>query len=249
MLYGVFSDIHSNLEALEAVLAFFEGQGVQGYICCGDIVGYGPDPDACLTRIRALPNLSIICGNHDLAVIERLDVNWFNAYAKAAVFWTREALSADNRAYLESLTANVEGPEFSLAHGSPRRPAEEYLLSVQVFRDNMSLVHKWPLFIGHSHMPLFFTTNEDGQPEMSWLVDGQEVLVTRMPFGMAPAAFNPGSAGQPRDQDPRAACGVYDSERGAFRLVRLPYDVGATQNKIRDAGLPEFLALRLGFGQ
>ena len=107
MIYGVFSDVHSNYEALSAVLDYLEDLGVGGWICCGDLVGYGPDPDACLDRNRSLKNLSIICGNHDLAVLGRLDVEWFNAYAKAAALWTREVLSADSRAFLESLTARL----------------------------------------------------------------------------------------------------------------------------------------------
>ncbi len=92
MIYGVFSDVHSNYEALSAVLDYLEDLGVGGWICCGDLVGYGPDPNACLDRIRSLKNLSIICGNHDLATIERLDLEWFNQYARAAVMWTRGQL-------------------------------------------------------------------------------------------------------------------------------------------------------------
>src|SRR5262245_6538065 len=112
--YGVFSDVHSNLEALEVVLGFFEDLEVEGYICCGDLVGYGPDPDACLERIRGLKNLSLICGNHDLAAIGRMDIDWFNPYAKAAALWTRNALSSDSRRYLESLTARLDQAEFTM---------------------------------------------------------------------------------------------------------------------------------------
>jgi diadenosine tetraphosphatase ApaH/serine/threonine PP2A family protein phosphatase len=251
VIYGVFSDVHSNYEALSAVLEYLEDVGVEGWICCGDLVGYGPDPDKCLDRIRALKNLSIICGNHDLAVLDRLDLEWFNQYARAAVMWTRTNLSAENRAFLEGLTARLETPHFTLAHGTPRNPAEEYLLSPLQFRDNVPLVKNWPLFVGHSHMPLLFRfADGDAEKIDSRFLDDKEETLPRIYGGVtAPVALNPGSVGQPRDQDNRAACGVYDSEKGTFKVFRVPYDIAAVQAKIRAAGLPEYLALRLAYGQ
>jgi predicted phosphodiesterase len=253
VLYGVFSDVHSNMEALNAVLEFFEDFEVGGYICCGDLVGYGPQPNEVLERIRALPNAHVICGNHDLAVIGRLEVEWFNAYARAAALWTREKLTDASRAYLESLTAKLEGPDFTMAHGSPRRPPEEYLLSAAQFRDNIEYVSKWPLFIGHSHMPLAFRQdpNAKGGVDAMFLEPNQTVETARESPGglLAPTAYNPGSVGQPRDHDNRAACALFDSTAQTFRVVRLNYDLAATQEKIRAAGLPEFLAMRLAFGQ
>ena len=247
MLYGVFSDDHSNLEALTAVLEMFSDFEVGGYICCGDLVGYGPDPEAVLVKLRALKNLSIVCGNHDLAVIGRMDADWFNPYARAAALWTRDQLSADSRAFVESMSAKLEKEEFTIAHGTPRRPPEEYLLSVTQFHDNIPYVKKWPLFVGHSHMPLCFRVMnpQTGRVDSMILEDQQEVKIEPG----APTAFNPGSVGQPRDQDRRASCGLYDSSRGTFRVVRLDYDVAAVQAKIRAAGLPEYLALRLAYGQ
>lgn len=249
MRYGVFSDVHSNLEALEAVLGYFEELGVDGYICCGDLVGYGPQPDACLERIRALKNLSIICGNHDLAVIGRIDVEWFNAYAKAAALWTREALSPESRLFIEGLTARLDCPAFTLVHGTPRRPPEEYLMSAAQFRDNIEFVKVWPLFIGHSHMPVCFR-QLDGAIDQAFLESDQEIVLPRDASGRyEPCALNPGSVGQPRDHDRRASCGVFDSERGTYRVMRLDYDISGVQAKIRAAGLPEYLALRLAYGQ
>ena len=233
------------------MLDHLEDIGVGGWICCGDLVGYGPDPDACLDRIRALKNLSIICGNHDLAVLDRLDLDWFNQYARAAVVWTRSHLSDANRAYLEGLTARLETPHFTLAHGTPRNPPEEYLMSALQFRDNIPFVKKWPLFVGHSHMPLLFRYM-DGNPDTVdfHFMDDKEETLPRIGGGdMAPVALNPGAVGQPRDQDNRASCGLYDSEKGTFRIFRVCYDVGAVQEKIRAAGLPEYLALRLAYGQ
>jgi len=248
VLYGVFSDVHSNREALDAVLKFFEDSKVEGYICCGDLVGYGPEPEYVVERIRGLKNLKIICGNHDLAVIERMEVEWFNPYAKAAALWTREVLSRESRGFLESLTARLEAPDFTLVHGSPRKPAEEYLLSAGQFRDNMSRVKVWPLFMGHSHMPIVFRQAEEGIQTL-FLEEQQQIAIEHKPYGVVPIAFNPGSVGQPRDQDKRACCALYDSSTGIYKVIRVAYDIGAVQQKIRDVGLPEYLALRLAYGQ
>ncbi len=249
MLYGVFSDVHGNLEALGAVLDFYSASRVEGYICCGDVVGYGPDPDECLGLIRALENLHIVCGNHDLAVIDRIDVEWFNPYARAATLWTRAALGEESRRFLENLTARLEHQDFSVVHGSPRRPADEYLLSVAQFRNNMSLVKTWPLFCGHSHMPLCFQCTTAGQVEALFLEEHQTITGDVAPYGNVPVAYNPGSVGQPRDHDQRASCALWDSEARTFQVFRFAYDVAATQAKIRANGLPEYLALRLASGQ
>lgn len=251
MIYGVFSDVHSNYEALSAVLDHLEGLGVEGWICCGDLVGYGPDPDATLDRIRALKNSSIISGNHDLAVTGRIELDWFNQYARAAVMWTRTQLSENNKLFLDGLPARLETPHFTLAHGTPRNPVEEYLLSPLQFRDNVPLVKKWPLFVGHSHMPLLFRFTGEGAANVDarFLDNREEQLPREADGSLAPVALNPGSVGQPRDQDNRASCGVYDSDKGTFRVIRLPYDIAAVQEKIRTADLPEYLALRLAYGQ
>lgn len=251
MLYGVFSDVHSNIEALSVVLDYFDDLGVEGFICTGDLVGYGANPNECLDRIRELPNLSIICGNHDLAAIGRLDLSWFNQYASAAIVWTAQKMRPENRRYLESLTAKLDTPDFTLAHGTPRNPPEEYLLSAAQFRDNAPLVKQWPLFVGHSHMPLMFryAPSAGDKIEAIFLEEKEETLPRTSDGGFGPVALNAGSVGQPRDQDRRASCAVYDSYRGTFRVIRLPYDVPGAQNKIRSAGLPEYLALRLDYGQ
>ena len=251
MLYGVFSDVHSNLEALTVVLDFFEEIGVESHLCCGDLVGYGGSPNECLDRIRPLKNLSIIGGNHDLATIGRLELDWFNQYARAAVLWTRKTLTPENTQFLESLTARMETKEFTLAHGTPRNPPEEYLLSPAQFRENVPFVRVWPLFVGHSHMPLLFRYVGESREkvEASFLDEREQVLPREAAGGFAPVALNPGSVGQPRDQDRRASCALYDSTKGTFTIFRFPYDVPGAQSKIRAAGLPEYLALRLDYGQ
>ncbi|OGR86255.1 MAG: hypothetical protein A3J74_08390 [Elusimicrobia bacterium RIFCSPHIGHO2_02_FULL_57_9] len=239
------------MEALEIVLSFFQKQGVEAFICGGDLVGYGPQPEQCLRKIRALKNLSVVCGNHDLAVIERMDPNWFNSCARAAVFWTRERLTPQSRRFLESLPGKIEHKEFSLVHGTPRKPPEEYLLSAAQFRENVSYVQTWPLFVGHSHIPLCFKlSGEKGEKvDMLFLEDGEGVKIPCAGFRAAPIDFNPGSVGQPRDHDPRASCALFDSKKRTFRIVRLDYDISSVQAKIRETELPEYLALRLAFGQ
>ncbi|HAM34679.1 MAG TPA: metallophosphoesterase [Elusimicrobia bacterium] len=249
MLYGVFSDVHANLEALEVVLDFFRASRTEGHICCGDVVGYGPDPEECLAKVRRLKNISIVCGNHDLAAVGRLDVEWFNPYARAATLWTRAALGGESRRFLEGLTARLETREFTVVHGTPRRPADEYLLSVAQFKVNMSKVSVWPLFMGHSHMPLCFHCSAEGRIEPIFIDDRQCVTGEVAAFGTVPVAFNPGAVGQPRDHDKRASCALWDSEARSFRVFRLAYDVAVTQAKIRSHGLPEYLALRLAYGQ
>jgi predicted phosphodiesterase len=251
VLYGVFSDVHSNLEALTAVLDFFARSGVEGYICCGDLVGYGGEPNACLDRIRGLKNLSVICGNHDLATVGHLELDWFNQYARAAILWTQTVLSPANRIFLEGLTARLETKEFTIAHGSPRNPPEEYMLSAAQFRDNAPLVRFWPLFIGHSHMPLLFKFDGPfGGRASSVFLGDEETFLPRASTGALEAvALNPGSVGQPRDQDPRASCALFDSTKGSFQVHRFAYDIPSAQARIRSAGLPEYLALRLDYGQ
>ncbi len=246
MLWGVISDIHSNYEALEAVLDVLEQKGARSYICCGDLVGYGPEPNTVIERISQLPSLHAVWGNHDLAVLGRMDIKWFNDPAKAAVRYTQKTITESNLAWLKKLPSMVEKEDFTIVHGSPRNTAEEYLVTVQQFRDNCSYFKTSPCFVGHSHLPVCFLMKEPvSYVEAGTLGEGQEI---RTPDGMR-CVINPGSVGQPRDQDSRASCGVYDDKRRVFTLTRVEYPIPAVQEKIRSAGLPEFLAARLDYGQ
>jgi predicted phosphodiesterase len=246
MLWGVFSDVHSNADALRAVLAVLKGKGAEGYICCGDIVGYGPDADEVIDAISALPRLSCVRGNHDLAVLGRMDLQWFNEAARAAVVYTQKHISKKSLSWLKELPPKVEAENFTVVHGSPRNTAEEYLVTVQQFHDNCSYFKVSPCFVGHSHLPVCFLMKEPvSYVEAGSLVDGQKLPA---PLGMR-SVINPGSVGQPRDHDSRASCGIYDDETRVFQLFRVPYDIEAVQRRILDAGLPEFLALRLSYGQ
>ncbi|MBI3296570.1 MAG: metallophosphoesterase family protein [Elusimicrobia bacterium] len=246
MLWGVLSDIHSNLEALEAAVDRLASQGAEGWLCCGDIVGYGAEPNPVLDRLRGLKNIQAVRGNHDLAVLGRMDIAWFNEAARAAVEYTQSTITAENLAWLKELPPRVDAPTFTLVHGSPRNPAEEYLVTVQQFHDNCSYFKTSPCFVGHSHLPMAFLMSEPvSYVDHGPLTPGQVIPIpehTRI-------VINPGSVGQPRDHEPRASCGLYDDGARTFTLNRVKYDVDAVQKKIRSAGLPEFLALRLAYGQ
>lgn len=251
MLYGVFSDVHSNIEALSVVLDFFRKSKTEAYICSGDIVGYGPNPNECVALLSGLPRLSVVCGNHDLAVIGKMDVSWFNIYARSAIIWTRSSLSEESRLFLEGLNPNFKSPEFSICHGTPRNSSEEYLLTLTQFLDNIDRVSSWPLFVGHTHLPLCFRFSKDQKIEVEELIfkNEEKIILEKIENAFAPVALNPGSVGQPRDHDWRASCALYDSEKGSFQVFRLEYDKAETQKKIMKAGLPEYLARRLNSGQ
>lgn len=246
MLWGVLSDIHSNHEALQATVERLKGQGAEGWICCGDIVGYGADPNPVVETLRGLPGMRAVRGNHDLAVLGRMDIAWFNEAARAAVEYTQSTITAENLAWLKDLPPRVDADTFSVVHGSPRNPAEEYLVTVQQFHDNCTYFKTSPCFVGHSHMPLAFLMTEPvSYVDHGPMAPGQVLNLPRH----TKIVINPGSVGQPRDHEPRASCGLLDDEKRTFTLHRVKYDVEAVQKKIIAAGLPEFLALRLSYGQ
>lgn len=245
MIWGVLSDIHSNLEALRAALEATARGGARGHVCCGDLVGYGPSPNEVVEAVAGLRPLHAVLGNHDLAVLGRMDLRWFNEHAAAAAVWTRWKLSRASARFLESLPGRAETPAFTVVHGSPRNPAEEYLLTPQQFVDNLRHFRRSPCFFGHTHAPASFA--RDDSPVGARLDPLRAGDVVRAPRGAW--AVNPGSVGQPRDRRPEASCGLYDDESREFRLLRVPYDVRSTQRRMREVGLPEFLALRLESGQ
>ncbi len=244
MLFGVFADVHSNLEALSVVLDFFKTSRVESYIFCGDLVGYGPDPDGCVESISQLSRLHAVCGNHDLAAIGRLSPEWFNPYARAAVEWTIAAVSAQSRDFLAALGPKLETPDFTLVHGTPKRPTDEYFLSPEQIPIQAPFVSVWPVFCGHSHMPQCLR-QAAGRLESRLLEDRQIIVAETGEL----AAYNPGAVGQPRDYDKRACCALWDSQARSFQVFRLAYDCAATQAKMRQRGLPESLARRLSYGQ
>ena len=241
----IVSDIHSNLEAFRSVVRDAEDRGgFDALWCVGDIVGYGPDPGPCIDLLRSHPHTAI-AGNHDLAAIGAIGVETFNPHAAAAARWTANALTDEHRVYLNDLPLTLERGAFTLVHGSPLNPVWEYFLpqtmppaalqtSFQRFTTPYCLV-------GHSHIPLIcweadLTFRPFPEGEMLGLTTQRLVL-------------NPGSVGQPRDGDARPSYALYDSAAGTVGRFRTPYAIEVTQEKMRRAGLPEYLAARLSHGR
>ena len=158
MRYAVFSDIHSNIEALESVLSVIEKENVDEYICCGDIVGYGPEPNECVEKIKSIKNIKIIAGNHDRASVGLFDVNWFNDNTKAAILWTSSQLTKENKNFLRELPEKIIEENFTVVHGSPREPIKEYLIKPFDMQENLRFFETQICFIGHSHYPFVYTS-------------------------------------------------------------------------------------------
>ena len=237
MPVAVLADIHSNLEALEAVLGDLEGKGGGEDIwCLGDMVGYGPDPHACIKLLRERGALAI-AGNHDWAAIGQMDLAAFNPAAAAAARWTTQNLTPEDVQYLRGLPTSLVRDDFTLVHGSPREPLWEYLLTPEEGRASFSFFSTRYCLVGHSHIPLVFP--EEGGPL---------ALPPVLKVGTKRLIINPGAVGQPRDGDPRASYLLYRPEEGALYNYRVPYDIPSTQQKMQERGLPFSLAARLSSG-
>jgi len=245
MRYLVLTDIHANLEALEAVLE--DAGDYDAVLCLGDLVGYGPNPNECVERVRELPDLTCLAGNHDWAALGKLDLSTFNSEARKAAEWTRDQLRDDVSAFLGELPPKLETEDFALAHGSPRDPIWEYLVVDYQGPPNFEEFSAPFCFVGHTHVPRTFVETKNGSNvhvEVQMPGAGDEVDLADGDRRIV----NPGGVGQPRNGDPRAAYGIWDSETGIFTFRRVPYNVSATQKKIQKAGLPGVLGTRLRLG-
>lgn len=243
MKYAIFADIHSNLEALNVVLEYYTQEKVDKYLCCGDIVGYGPNPNECIERIRQL-NPIVVAGNHDLASVGLKDISWFNEYAQAAIFWTREKLTLENISYLKSLPQTYQDENLTLVHGSPRDPIDEYILNLRQARENLNFFSTQVCFIGHSHKPFFYQQNTQGEETYGNFFQKNPVILTPG----TKTIINVGSVGQPRNGDPRVACAIYDLEKKEVHSARFEYNILPVQQKMLQANLPSFLIQRLSYG-
>ncbi len=243
MLYGVFSDIHSNFQALTKVLELFKKNNIENFICCGDIIGYGPQPAECLSAIMALKNMTIVPGNHDSVVCGKMDIKWFNASAIKAIKIVNEELSGAMLGYLTSIPEFVENEKFSLVHGSPKKHLTEYLINEEQFVNNLEFWKAPVCFIGHSHLPMYFKYEEGGILKDA-IISGQKIIMGKNARYM----FNPGSVGQPRDGNPLSSCGIYDSQKKSFQILRVEYDREQTQKLMKEKNMPQPLIDRLRFG-
>jgi predicted phosphodiesterase len=239
MRIAVVSDIHSNLVALDAVLAAIGGVDALWHL--GDVVGYGPDPDGVVDRLVGLDAIGVR-GNHDAAAAGGSEIDWFNPDARAAMEWTRTAISDATRDWLAALPLRRTDTDFTLVHGSPRDPIWEYVTTPNLAKAGLSAIQTRHGLHGHTHIPVAFTE-----------VDGRmRTLVPRsgntVALGEGRMLLNPGSVGQPRDGDPRASYLVLDFEAGTATWGRIAYDIDAVRTAMHAAGLPPRLADRLRVG-
>lgn len=239
----IISDIHANLVALDTVLK--DADQFDRIWCLGDIVGYGPEPNACVERLQQF-DLTCIAGNHDWAVLDKLDLEEFNPDARRAAMWTRDELTANNLAWLSVLPERIptQAEKFTLVHGSPRYPIWEYVMTPAVARINFDFFDTLICLMGHTHVPVLFRyILDEHQATAEPLPEGTPMLL-----GHERMMINPGSVGQPRDGDPRAAYAILDLEAMTLTHHRIEYDIAATQTKMQTANLPLRLITRLSYG-
>jgi diadenosine tetraphosphatase ApaH/serine/threonine PP2A family protein phosphatase len=236
------ADIHANLPALEATLAAIDEVGVEQIWCLGDVLGYGADPDACAELIRERCDLCLV-GNHDLAVLGALQTASFSETAAVGVEWTRENVAEATLELLRELRPAERRAGVALYHASPRDPVWEYVLSAEQADSCLDAQPEPIALIGHSHVSLFFTRQGQARARGAQAGDG-----TRLEMVDGAWLVNPGSVGQPRDGDPRAAWLHLDTETATAQFHRTPYDIDRAAAAILAAGLPDRLADRLRLG-
>ncbi len=241
MRYGIFSDIHANLEACRKAFDYYKAQNIDKFICLGDTVGYGANPQECLELIGKLKPKTI-AGNHDWAAVDKFNSGYFNWHAKQAIFWTKKNINKNSWRYLHSLALTHKENNFQCVHGSLDKPREfNYTITSHQALINFSLLNKQICFIGHSHLAEVFCQNNGQIRHLS----KEKINIEKNKKYI----INVGSVGQPRDGDPRLSLCVYDAKRKLLKFKRIPYNIEKAANKIRKKGLPEFLAQRLYVGR
>jgi diadenosine tetraphosphatase ApaH/serine/threonine PP2A family protein phosphatase len=237
----VISDIHANRTALEAVIA--DAGPIDAAWCLGDLVGYGPDPNECIERVGALPELTCLLGNHDAAALSQIDVESFNPDARIAIHWTRNTLSAASIAFLRSLPETAVIDDVTLAHGSPRQPVWEYILDTRTATLNFDYFDTPYCVVGHTHLPVLYYLPDESRVARLMVPDAT------MQLTLAPRTIlNPGSVGQPRDRDPRAAYAIFEPEQNLWEYHRVIYNVAEVQERMEAVDLPERHIQRLAAG-
>ena len=238
--YGIFGDIHGNLEALNAVLESMQSEGVTHYACVGDIVGYGANPVECVEKVRAL-DCKVVLGNHDAGVVGRTDVRFFNSAARAAIEWSMEVVEGSSATFLSALPYVARADSFTLVHATLGNPEHWTYIFSPFEAESFFRYQEDPVcFVGHTHTPCCFST------------DRLHAFTRAQRVSLKPGAkyiVNVGSVGQPRDGNPLASYAIYDLADDSVRFVRVPYDIPAAQKKIIEAGLPHILAIRLERGK
>jgi len=241
MRYGIFSDVHSNLPALDSVLRAYSQERIDKYVCIGDVVGYASQPRECIAKIKDL-NAILVAGNHDWACVDLISSRYFNPIALEAVEWTKDRLSDSEKGFLKSQELVFSENNFILAHGSLDSPEDfNYLFDQLDAGVTFELMSVDICFVGHTHIPGVFVKDNNR-------ID----YIQEYPLHLSPLKkyiINVGSVGQPRDKNPQASYCVYDSDRGIIEIKRVDYDIKQAQEGILRVGLPSFLAERLVSGK
>lgn len=241
MRYGIFSDIHSNLEALQAVVEAYRKESIDSYLCVGDVIGYGANPVECCQINRELA-IATVAGNHDWAGVDLFGLTYFNPQAEAAIVWTKRYLDESSKLFLQTLPLTYKESDFTLVHGTLYQPEEfHYLIDLYAAQQTFTVMDTSLCFLGHSHVAGIFlkqpdtvirynqASNLEIQPQNKYII-------------------NVGSVGQPRDGNPKAAYCIYDSTEKKVQIKRVDYDIQAARKKIIAAGLPRILGDRLLVG-
>lgn len=251
MRYAILSDVHSNLEALTAVLDDIAAQRIDRVLCLGDSIGYGADPGPCLARLEGCRAVGV-CGNHEWGCLGKLETRWFNDVARRSLEWTRDQVSFTELEALRRLPLTAtEGP-VTLVHGTLVHPERfEYLIEAGQGLDCARACRTLMCAVGHAHVPFVFEVDRRGHQVRRLLTSAQELSEVRLTNDPEQLRYviNPGSVGQPRDGDPRASYAILDATDSRVWIRRIAYDIHTAQGKIRQAGLPGFLADRLALGR
>lgn len=241
MRYGIFADVHSNIEAFEAVIRAFKKEAIDVYLCVGDIVGYGANPKECIQQVQALSAITV-AGNHDWASVNLFSAEFFNPFAKEAVLWTKSRLNEEEQSYLQTLRIKFANEELAIVHGTLNHPQEfNYLSDAYAASETFQVLEKGVCFVGHTHIPGIFI--QDAQEAIGFV---QDEAITVLEINKY--IINVGSVGQPRDGVPDAAYCIFDTEKKLVELKRAKYDIQKAGKKIIAAGLPQHLAVRLSAG-
>ena len=244
MRYAIISDIHSNLEAFESVIKAIEKQRIDKCLFLGDIVGYGANPTECIRELKKMDCL-LVAGNHDWGTVELTSLEYFNSYAREAIEWTKERLSEKDKDFIHSLPLFERIGNITIVHSTLENPEEwNYIYSTFQAHRNIELQETPLLFIGHSHLPIFFFENLKEDEPIQYTIEEKIEIKEGYKY-----IINVGSVGQPRDGNPKASYAIYDDEKNFVEINRIEYDVKKAKEKILEAGLPQILGERLEHGE
>jgi len=242
MRYAFFSDVHANLEALKAVILDFRSEKIDRILFLGDAVGYGPNPNECVDLIEEISEIKLM-GNHDYAALGLMNTEYFNQYATESIDWTKDSLTKKTIEIMSDFEITAEIKNGLLCHSSPREPEKwHYILDMDDVKENFEQFTKQICLVGHTHRPFIVSQNTDGDCVISH--KQEEPIYENRRY-----LINIGSVGQPRDGDPRSCYVIYDDKKQTAKCKRVAYDLGNTQKRMAENGLPGYLIERLAVGR